>query len=117
VNHIDLATLPVGDMIDVLHYFFEDDLYHSTHEQGEAREKVRFSMYRELYDTEYKYAIFQDKGIKTYKDFDDLEVDETTRAADVSPFDAPIKPFVPPTRLDEGSEAPFGSIIDAPLSH
>lgn len=104
-------------MIDVLHFFFEEDLYHSNKEQGESRDKVRFSMYKELYDIDYKYAVFQENSYRTYKDFDNLDPAETDRVSKISAFDAPIKPFVPPTKLDETSDAPFGSIIDAPLSH
>ena len=104
-------------MIDVLHYFFEEDLYHSTKEQGESRDKVRFSMYKELYDIDYTYAVFEEKSYRTYKDFDDVASADTERASKVQAFDAPIKPFVPPTKVDADSSMPFGSIIDAPLSH
>ena len=113
-------------MIDVLHYYFEEDLAVATAEEQQARSDTRTSVYRTLYGTTYKYAIkgssanssnaFAADGsaIPTDGFFDDM---------DITPFDPtdntkaqPVKPFVPATDMDADSPLPFGKVLDAPLN-
>lgn len=121
VNGLRLASMESSDMLDVLHYFFEEDLNFSTAEQAEAREATRLQLYRDLYDMDYKYASPKtrrgDNGART-ADFDideEVAVQEPLRPFDPKNPSGEVKPYVPPTRIDENAAKPFGSILDEPL--
>ena len=107
-------------MLDVLHYFFEEDLDFSTAEQAEAREATRTQLYRDLYNEDYKYTSNRaaNRRARTSVEFD---VDEPTPEPEkIRPFDpknptGEVKPYVPPTRVDAQSAKPFGDVLDAPM--
>lgn len=115
--------MPASDMLDVIHYFFEDDLNYSTPEQAEARDKMRSSLYGQLYQTTYRYATGANssKSAKPVKDFsvdDDEEirpVELKERRNDSFNPAIPPKPYVAPTPIGTNSARPFGNILDAPL--
>ena len=119
MNGLQLASMRANDMLDVLHYFFEDDLSAASSEQSEARSKAREAIYRDLYLTEYKYATKNASntagGNYIPKDFDEpLDSDEK----EIVPFDplkAPTKSFVPATKFNPDAVKPFGNVLDAPL--
>jgi hypothetical protein len=111
-----------SDTLDVIHYFMEQDMDYSSGEQLEGQSALRSRMYRNLYDTEYKYATAKTKN----NNIVDLEFgpeNDVTEPApelgDVKPFNpraaAPRKAYVPATSLDENAKLPFGSALDAPL--
>jgi hypothetical protein len=106
------------DMLDVLHYFFEDDLNYSTAEQAEARDKMRSSLYGQLYNTSYRYSSGAGSST-TAKNFDlDDEikpVELKERKIDSFNPAAPLKPYVAPTPVNINAAKPFGSVLDAPL--
>ena len=99
-------------MVDVLHYYFEEDMRFSTAEQADAQNRVRETVYRDFYNMRYPYA-----NQSTVKNFDIEEEEE-----EVTPFDpmqkqVPTKPFIAPTQVNAAFDKPFGSLIDAPLEH
>ena len=103
--------MELSDMLDVIHYFYEDDLDYASVEQAQMTDARRITIFRQLYGTEYRYASSDTKnrvaGSNANFDFDDL-----------TPFDPTnnvTKPFVPATEIDETSINPFGDILDAPL--
>jgi hypothetical protein len=106
-------------MLDVLHYFFEDDLNYSTAEQAEARDKMRASLYGQLYNTTYRYS----SGANSSRTARNFDVDEEIKPVElkerkVDSFNPaiPPKPYVAPTPVNVNSAKPFGSVLDAPLS-
>jgi hypothetical protein len=115
VNGLRLADMPAPDMLDVLHYFFEDDLNFSTPEQAEAREKTRSSIYQELYNSTYKYA-------SNGKDFIGEGVDEpeddSGEEEEINPFTVKekAKSFIKPTEFNPEAENPFGKLLDGPMA-
>lgn len=97
-------------MLDVIHYFYEEDLNFSTPDQAKMVEARRVAIYRHLYEVDYKYKT---QGSVTSSnaggDFGD----------DLTPFDpskAPVKPYIPPTEVDADSYSPFGAVLDAPIN-
>lgn len=119
VSGLNLVEMDASDMVDVLHYFFEEDtLRYSSGEQAEAASKFRTSFY-DMYDIEYKYAISVSKdgvqatsgGRKYIEKNEDYDLD------DVTPWtpNKAIKPYVPPTQMDADSSDPFGGVLDAPI--
>jgi hypothetical protein len=114
VNGLKLSGMEASDMLDVLHYFFEDDMNYSTGEQAEARDKTRSSIYRELYGGSYKYSTGANKDRIRASDSVDFTPEQD---AAISPFESQkdSKPYVAPTPFDPSSAKPFGKVLDAPL--
>ena len=117
MNGLQLASMEFSDMLDVLHYFLEDDMNYSTAEQAEARDKTRSSIYADLYHSEYKYA--SKKEGSNYAsgavDFDDPQAIEP----ELKPFEPKKKPkpYLEPTSMNPNAPKPFGDVLDSPFGH
>lgn len=107
-------------MLDVVHYFFEEDILRfGTSEHAEAASRVRTSIYRNMYDTEYKYEFVSSEksaqsGGRSYIGDD---IDDPLN--DLTPMDTKpkkLKPYIPPTDFDPDSYNPFGSVLDSPIN-
>lgn len=109
-------------MLDVIHYFFDQDNNYSTAEQAEAHSAVRRAVFREWYGTAYRYGIPEKTQAFGEQAFFATEEDNTnSEVVPVDPFkkvrkteEAP-KPFIPATDFNENSDKPFGSVLDAPI--
>lgn len=112
MNGLRLADMDASDMLDVLHFYFEEDLRYNNAEEADAVSSVRVSLYRTMYETEYKYKVSSKKsgqGRNSYAsgtDFDDL--------APFDPETAVSKPYVPPTQFD-ASGVDSSGVLDGPL--
>ena len=109
--------MPPSDMLDVFHFFFEEDsLSSGTAEHFEAKDSLRSTVYSSLYNVEYKY-----KANKTsttdFSELDDPLDDFDEAPVPVDPFKKSnaVKPYTPATTFDPEAAKPFGSILDAPL--
>jgi hypothetical protein len=108
-------------MLDVLHYFFEDDLNYSTSEQAEARDNMRSALYTQLYGEDYKYSSgvspSAEGGVRANFDLEEeiRPVDLKDRKTDSFNPAMPPKPYVRPTPVNLNAARPFGNVIDAPL--
>ena len=83
-------------MLDVVHYFLDEDMRYSTIEELKIHGNVRKSVFEDFYGVEYKYAISTDSSSSASSDA--------------------TKPYIPPTEVNPDSPAPFGSVLDAPLA-
>lgn len=84
--------MDMSPMLDVIHYFFEEDLVPQFVEKPqEAKSKLRSSLYETLYDRPYASAV-------TGSD-DDVEYDTTA-----------VKPYIPPTDPES-----FDKVLGAPM--
>lgn len=111
-----------SDLLDVLHYFMEEDMDYTSGEQLEGQSSLRSRLYRNLYDTEYPYATAKTKNNNIVElEFgpENDAVEPANELDDIKPFNpraaSPRKAYVPPTTFDGGAELPFGSTLDAPL--
>lgn len=108
-------------MLDVLHFFFEEDYRYSTYEEAQHRESFRNTVYKNLYNVDYEYNFEkeEDKNKENFKDFDqEYPVEEIEVEDPVQPFSPRLKQtkaYVPPTEFNEDSNLPFGDILDQPL--
>lgn len=97
-------------MLDVIHYFYEEDLNYYTVEHAKLAESRRVAIYKHLYNVNYKYGTSGAVAPNSAGgDFGD----------DLEPFDpsnAPVKPYVPPTEMDADLSDPFGGLLDAPIN-
>lgn len=107
-------------MLDILHYYFEDD-FHQVSEEAMARKSaLRESIYENLYEDIYRYAYTPASSNSSTRSFnpEDYETEETETVDMPKPFDPKAqkaKPYTPPTQMTNDTVAPFGSILDAPL--
>ena len=99
-------------MVDVLHYYMEEDYRFSSSEEADARSNLRKLMYKNLYQREYKYFIpskTNSRATASGIDFDDLDP--------VDPTAGPTKSYFPPTDFNPEAPNPFGDVLDAPLGN
>ena len=101
VQGIHLADMEASDMLDVLHYYFEEDTNFITQEHAMYTDTRRKSLYKVFYETEYKYGASTGESVKTY----------TSDTGD----EYTSKSYVPPTEFNPESSLPFGDVLDAPL--
>lgn len=109
MSGLKLAEMDAADMVDVLHYYFEDDLNIVSQEQVAAKSESRSVIYRTLYGTTYKYKV--ETGVTS-------SASGSSSYDDLVPFDpsnSVTKPYVPPTDFNPDMEKPFGIVLDAPL--
>ena len=99
------------DLLDALHYMFEEDLAPSSGEQQEAREHTRTKIYVDLY------------GKKSYS-WVSKKSPETTAGIPAQDFPAAVAEedaklrhydYIPPTDMKASAAKPFGDVLDAPL--
>lgn len=84
-------------MLDVLHYFFEEDSNFISQEHAIITERRRVRLYKAMYESNYAYAVIE-------KDGESVSEDGTE-----------VKPFIAPTEFDPESFNPFGDVLDAPI--
>ena len=122
MNGLDLKEMRAPDMLDVLHYFFEDDMNYASAEQADAKDRTREIIYQDFYGHVYAYSNTQTRANANYsasgqgivRDFNAADEEEKIEAFD--PMKKPPKPFVPATQVNASSPKPFGSVLDEPLS-
>ena len=116
--------MDASDLVDVIHYMFEEDMFVATGEEAEHKSSVRTTLYRDFYDKEYMYKVSSSSkntyGGSSYADGTLLPpLDEEFDTSDIEPFNpnkkSKPKPYVPPTNFNPDSALPFGKDIDAPL--
>lgn len=122
VSGIRLEELDASDMLDVIHYFFEEDVRYTTAEEAKALDQLRTNLYRDLYDRPYKYASKPSSGFSTAGGSFDLEPEnpEPVSQEEVKPFNPrqhkePTKSYIPATALTDDDADPFGGVLDAPI--
>jgi hypothetical protein len=93
-----LASMEASDMLDVLHYLFEEDIRFSTAEQAQAVDKGRQSIYQTMYGVDYKYAA---NSSSRSNDFTPTASnDDFESITPFTPNKNAVKPYVPPTQFD-----------------
>ena len=116
MNGLQLADMDAMDMLDVLHYFFEDDLNYSTAEQAEARDRTRVTLYQNLYSSSYKYTVTRGTPQSFDESADTFDGPQEKLPEPFSPSSTP-KPYVAPTQFNPDAAKPFGTVLDAPFEH
>jgi len=102
--------MPAQDMLDVVHYCFENDNL-GEKETQEAKTKMRQILYGQLYKRSYTWGgdntADGEFGSQEAADGDHYSGGTTTRLKH--------KPYIPPTQVNANSVKPFGNVLDAPL--
>lgn len=106
MSGIDLREMEASDMLDVLHYLFEDDLHVGSAEEADAKDKVRISIYESMYNKTYKFANPKSSTDNDYG-FDELD-DPVNFSPDIQ---TETKPYFPPTDFNPDAANPFGGAL------
>ena len=118
MNNLNLREMEASDMLDVIHFFFEEDMNYASGEQAEGRSRSREILYQDFYGYKYPYGgVRVDNNVGAsgnIKNFDEYEDDDTVVPFD--PLKGPTKSFVPPTPVNAAMSRPFGAVIEEPLS-
>jgi hypothetical protein len=90
-----------SNMLDVLHFFFEQDSRYHTSEEAKAVEALRVALYETMYKTKYIYRTNSNSNLSSTQGFssDNFET----------------KSYIPPTDFDPEASNPFGAALEAPL--
>jgi hypothetical protein len=123
MNGINLKEMEASNMLDVLHYFFEEDLFYSSVEQADGRDRSREAIYRDFYNSSYAYSTqagSNTAGGGVTKNFDDYEF-MSEEEEKIVPFDPlqkkkAVKPFIRPTNVNAAADQPFGNMLDGPIT-
>ena len=95
VNGLRLGEMEAEDMLDVLHYFFEEDYRFTSQEHALISSRARRKLYKALYDKEYRYGVDDNEEVSSDG----------------------VKPYMEPTEFDPEAANPFGaSLLDEPLN-
>lgn len=105
--------MELSEMLDVLHYYMEEDYNFSSPEQVDAKAKLRKTIYRTMYNTEYRFGAntSSNKNVTA----SGIDLDNLESVEPVDPLKGPTKSYVPPTDFNPESIKPFGDVLDAPL--
>lgn len=130
MHGVHLASLNSSDMMDAIHYMFEEDIIITSKEEAESRDRVRVSIYDTMYGQRYKYSSVgstsgsfdfdNDPGLMADQAENDLTpFDPSTRgtgSSELPPVKVRSKGYVPPTDFNSDSAKPFGKVLDAPMN-
>jgi hypothetical protein len=95
--------MDLPDMLDVIHYFYEEDMNYATLEQLQMVDARRVHVFEGLYGRPYVYKSSPNSG-------------SSDSVNQFSPSGSgATKPYIPPTEFDPDSFNPFGSVLDAPI--
>jgi len=53
VNGLRLEEMELSDMLDVIHYFYEEDLNYASVEQAQMTDARRVTLFKQLYGIDY----------------------------------------------------------------
>ncbi len=115
MSGIKLTEIDASDMLDVLHYFFEEDVRSQSQEEIKVNNSIRDSIYETIYEGKYKRVFKRSNEPVSY----DFDMDEPLeKEAPIKPFNPRVekaKSYVPPTPVFGDSTKPFGNILEEPL--
>ncbi len=114
MSGLQLASMEASDMLDVIHYLFEEDLRYSSGEQADAVSKTREIVYKQLYDVDYIFKASATGGRRvggsnSFYDFDNIQL--------FDPKNKVTKPYIPPTEFDPDTGIPMSGngLLEPPL--
>lgn len=108
--NLNLREMDAAEMCDVLHFFFEEDNRFSTGEEAEALSRFRSSFYR-MYNKTYAYGVSSESNTgRQYISNDGTDIDDPLGSGQKV-----TKGYIPPTKFNGSSSAPFGATLDPPI--
>ena len=103
------------DLLDALHYMFEEDMVPVSGEQQEARENMRKNLYMQIYGSSAYTWIAGQGGARAGGNRVSDFTPTTADSSDETSTELTHKPYEPPTPFDPDAAKPFGELLDEPL--
>lgn len=122
MSGLDLREMEASDMVDVIHFLFEEDSHYTSEESAKSRSAVRVSLYRDMYKKPYKYEYKDSKKQSTTYSYNyepEGDLGTMSEEEDIKPFDplAERKPDAQSiTKFNPTANNPFSGILDAPFN-
>lgn len=98
MSGVSLGDLPSYDMLDVLHYMYEEDMTPTWEHESEFKDSIRSTIYRELYDTQYSLA--NNDVMHANADLSDYGGEPT----------GTVKPYISPTNPED-----YQKLLEPPM--
>lgn len=126
MNGVVLADMEVSDMLDVLHYMFEEDNSFADEQSFLAKSKLRSMIFRDMYNIKYKYEYEPPKksapaqpsyGTDLEDEYEWGTMEEDEALQPFNPRDQSMErkpPAQAPTEFDIDAENPFPG-LEAPM--
>jgi hypothetical protein len=118
MSGIQLSGMEASDMLDVIHYIFEEDTTQESEQALKSQSETRDLLYSVMYERPYKYKYTASAPASDERKYIDDPEDEIDDVADIEPFNPrknQPKGYLPPTDFDPASPMPFGKGLDAPM--
>ena len=113
MSQVKLAEMDAADMLDVIHFLYEEDMAYSTREEQQYADHRRVAIWNSMYKMPYKYSATQENAdIFNTAMQEDGDIDFTPFSASRSNS---VKPYFPPTDFSADDGDPFGGVLDAPI--
>ncbi len=93
--------MEASNMLDVIHFLFEEDHRYQTAEEAKGVESIRTSLYETIYLRKFRY---KSANTTTSQAYPNMGYSSTQ-----------TKPYIPPTEFDPEVGLQFGRNIEAPL--
>lgn len=129
MSGLRLKEMDSRDLVDILHFFFEEDNTYTSEEAAKSQSSMRTALYQEMYGVTYKYKYEEPKKKGAHAYTHSYEPDEDfaylSDAESVKPFSPKeMQPEMKPTmgeetitQFDPFAANPFDGILDAPMGH
>jgi len=108
--------MEASDMLDVIHFFLEEDNHHASKEEADARSSAREIIYQDFYGHPYKYSTSGTTSSGSAQGDYSIDEPENKTVVPFDPLKGPTKSFVPATPVNASMTKPFGEALDEPLS-
>ena len=102
-------------MLDVVHYYFEQDHRYASFEEASFKDQFRSSIFKNLYNSDYAFGLSNDSTPDYNSEIDSPLSEKPEVIEPFNPRAKSVKGFIEPTNFDESSTKPFGSILDGPI--
>ena len=126
MSRLNLKKMAANEMMDVLHYLFEEDAHYTSEESAKSRSGVRMVLYKDMYDADYSAYEYKDPSKKkpatqyAYEYLPDEDLGTLSDEESAKPFnpkglEPEVIPYTPVTSFDPTASNPFSGVLDAPL--
>jgi len=115
-GNIRLMEMEASDMLDVLHFLFEEDFTAVQEDHARSRSAIRDTLYSELYGVNYSFKMKDPKGMQPRRASNEFQYpEEFEDMGEVKPFDPKKDAFSPRDNSEKKSKIKFVDADSVPL--
>lgn len=87
MSGIRLMEMEASDMLDCLHFLFEEDFTSVSEDHARSRSAIRDTLYNEMYGVSYTFRLADPKGKTGTRASNEFDYSEYEAMSNVEPFD------------------------------